>query len=390
MKPYSETYLNTADSLIKKYEGKEPLSLFLKNYYKKNKKHGSRDRKIIADLCYCFYRSACLFVKQAVKERILIGLFLCTKEENSVLKELKPKWNEDVGLTLEEKLHVLGHASGVTVFFPLVGELSNEINLNDFCASILTQPDLFLRLRPGKEHMVIEKLQKAGIIYRSVSSRCIALGNSINLDHIVDLDRDAVVQDLNSQRVFEGLKGLLPTTLSVEIWDCCAASGGKSLLLHDEFFPLAHLTVSDLRRSIIINLEKRFLRAGLKNYHSFIADVSSVNLVTNRQFHLVIADVPCSGSGTWSRTPERVLFFNAKKIEQYAQVQKEIAINAAKAVRPGGYLVYITCSVFTKENEAVVAFIVENSRFQLVSAQYFKGYGQNADTLFSAVLKSTV
>ena len=73
-----------------------------------------------------------------------------------------------------------------------------------------------------------------------------------------------------------------------------------------------------------------------------------------------------------------------------ARCKKKIAINGAMAVRPGGYLVYITCSVFRKENEAVVNYILEKSRFQLVSAQYFKGYSQNADTLYSAVLKSTV
>ncbi len=389
MHTYSETYLNTAAFLIKNFDGKEPFSFFLKNYFKENKKHGSRDRKIITHLCYCFYRSASILMGKGLKERILMGLFICSTEESSVLKELKPIWNENVGLSPEGKLQLMGHIAGLTALFPLAGEISSEINAHDFCASMLKQPDLFLRLRPGKEFIVKEKLQKAGINFRPVSSSCLALRNSEKLDSIVYLDRDAVVQDLNSQRVFEGLKGLLNDSASLGIWDCCAASGGKSLLLHDDFFPSAPLTVSDIRKSIISNLKKRFQAAGIKNYHSFIADLSFDDATAAAQFDLVIADVPCSGSGTWSRTPARVLFFNSKNIDEYVQVQKKIALNITPAVKPGGYLVYITCSVFKKENEGMLSFILEKCQFHLVSAEYYKGYGQNADTLFSAIFKST-
>ncbi|HYK56845.1 MAG TPA: Fmu (Sun) domain-containing protein, partial [Flavisolibacter sp.] len=104
-------------------------------------------------------------------------------------------------------------------------------------------------------------------------------------------------------------------------------------------------------------------------------------------FDLVICDAPCSGSGTWSRTPEQLKFFKKEKIEQYAQLQKSIALNAAKSVKLQGYFLYITCSVFKKENEEVVAFIKANTPLQLVSSKYFMGYDRRADTLFAALFR---
>jgi 16S rRNA (cytosine967-C5)-methyltransferase len=120
------------------------------------------------------------------------------------------------------------------------------------------------------------------------------------------------------------------------------------------------LTISDVRDNIIINLDKRFSKAGIKNYNSFIAD-----LVTLKQkvpfgpFDFIIADVPCTGSGTWSRTPEQLFYFDIKEIERYSNLQKKIVHNLAPYIKPGGHFLYITCSVFKKENEEAVAFIEE-------------------------------
>ena len=95
--------------------------------------------------------------------------------------------------------------------------------------------------------------------------------------------------------------------------------------------------------------------------------------------------MPCSGSGTWSRTPEQLYFFEESKIAYYANLQKKIISNAVKALKPGSVLLYITCSVFTEENEDAVNFIQEQLHLKLVSANYFKGYQQRADTLFAAL-----
>ena len=172
-----------------------------------------------------------------------------------------------------------------------------------------------------------------------------------------------MVQDYSSQRIAEFLKLTTNNHPPTTVWDCCAASGGKAILAVDTL-PRIQLTVSDVRASIIHNLKERFKEAGIRHYQSFIADLTT-QYHSSKQYDLVICDVPCSGSGTWGRTPEQLYFITTEKIEYYASLQKSIVSNVAKAVKKGGYLLYITCSVYKKENEEVVEFIKQITSFEL-------------------------
>ena len=145
-----------------------------------------------------------------------------------------------------------------------------------------------------------------------------------------------------------------------------------------------------MRDTILANLHKRFVSAAIKNFHSFEADLSHATSITNRfagkPFDLVICDAPCTGSGTWSRTPEQLAFFNPAQIDQYSQLQKKITGNVMAAIKKGGYLLYITCSVFRKENEEVVEFLREKYPITLVKQEVLKGYDMRADSMFVALL----
>jgi 16S rRNA (cytosine967-C5)-methyltransferase len=173
---------------------------------------------------------------------------------------------------------------------------------------------------------------------------------------------------------------------SLRVWDACAASGGKSILAFD-IFKKIDLTVSDVRQSILFNLEKRFATAGIKNYHSFLSDLSSSAHLRNAAFDLIITDVPCSGSGTWSRTPEQLYYFEPHQIDRYSALQKKIVDNAIPYLKPGGFLLYCTCSVFKKENEEVVEYIQQQHSLQLIQSALMTGYTMKADTLFGAVFQ---
>lgn len=249
-----------------------------------------------------------------------------------------------------------------------------------------------MRIRPGHDQSVIQKLSSAEIPFKRINEECLALPNSSKVESILELDKEAVVQDYNSQRVLDLLPIVNCSLPIFSVWDCCAASGGKSILLYDKF-PQAQLTVSDVRKNILHNLQKRFAKAGIKNYKSVVADVSNSSLTPDSYrdphspFDLIICDAPCTGSGTWSRTPEQLYFFKKERIVHYATLQKKIAVNASKSLKPGGYFIYITCSVFRKENEEVVEFLQQETKMKLESMQYLKGYDKKADALFVALFR---
>jgi 16S rRNA (cytosine967-C5)-methyltransferase len=387
MRSYS--YLNTASRIILSYDGSVPLAAWLKQFFKADKKFGSKDRKNITHACYCFYRLGSAFQNLSTEERMLTALFLCSDTSNKILEELKPEWNEKIFLSLSEKINLLSAQEEIKEVFPFSNEVSKEIELQSFDLSFLIQPDLYLRIRPGKKEKVLQQLQSTGVQFTLLTDECIQLSNQSKVDEVVNIDEDVIIQDYSSQKTIELFKNYNPQTTNhkLSVWDCCAASGGKSILFHDHF-PSAQLTVSDVRESILINLQKRFKRAGIKNYDHFVADVSSAHFSIQKKFDLVICDAPCSGSGTWSRTPEQLKFFKKEKIEHYASLQKRIALNASKAVKKSGHFLYITCSVFERENEGVVNFIQNNSALQLKAMEYLKGYDKKADTLFVALFSA--
>lgn len=382
------SHINTAKRIVETFKGEMPLAAFLKNFFAAEKKYGSKDRRNISSLCYSYYRVGKATVSLPVEDRMLIGLFLAEEKSNDILAALKPAWNEAVGTTLEEKLQIIPAIERKAVF-PFTNELSPAVDANAFSKSFLAQPKLFIRIRPGKKELVLKKLETANVAYQTINESCLAFANTTKLENILLLHKEYVVQDLSSQNTAELIKLATPVKQpGIRVWDCCAASGGKSIMAADNI-PELHLTVSDIRRSIIHNLEQRFKEAAIKNYQSFNADLTvPITSVPNAPFDLVICDAPCSGSGTWGRTPEQLYFFTANKIQYYADLQKKIASNAAKFVKRGSYFLYITCSVFKKENEDIVELIQRESKLELVTQRLFIGYDKRADTMFGALFKA--
>jgi 16S rRNA (cytosine967-C5)-methyltransferase len=383
---HSHSYLNTVKKIVDSYDGTIPLASWLKQFFKADKKFGSRDRREISHACYCYYRLGNAFKDDSIEERTIKALFLCSISGNKILEELKSEWNEKVSLSVGEKTKLLSSENEIENIFPLPENVSKEVELQLFNQSFLIQPNLYLRIRPGKKECVLQQLENKGIEFVLLNTDCIQLSNQLKIDEVLKVDQDVVIQDMNSQKTIEPLENSKRQTPNDKLfaWDCCAASGGKSILFHDHF-PTSQLTVSDVRETILINLQKRFKRAGIESYDHFVGDVSSPKFSLNKKFDVIICDAPCSGSGTWSRTPEQLAFFKKEKIEYYSNLQKKIVGNASKALKKDGLFLYITCSVFKKENEEVVLYIQDHLSLHLKSMQYLKGYDKKADTLFVAL-----
>ncbi len=381
-------YTQSAEAIIKSYDGGEPFHLFLKKYFSAYKKHGSADRKIIASLSYSYFRTGFAVRKDIdFSEKILISYFLCNATYSNLLESLRPELNAAITLPIEHKLQLIKDRCALANLFLFSEELSDQILKEAFALSFLIQPKLFARIRQGCKKTVIEKLNKEKIPFQQITDDCLAFTNMEKIDQILEIDKEAVIQDCNSQKTL----GLVASAISqfpneMAVWDCCAGSGGKSILAYDNL-PNIRLTVSDKRKSILVNLGKRFKEAGIKNYQLFLANLDKTPASISQCFNLIIADVPCSGSGTWARTPEQLTFFKKNKIEEYAQLQQKIVKNALPNLSPNGYLLYITCSVFKKENEENIQLFREKNSLKLIAMEYYKGYEIQADTMFSALLK---
>jgi len=139
-----------------------------------------------------------------------------------------------------------------------------------------------------------------------------------------------------------------------KILDACAAPGGKTLILA-ELNPRARMVAFEASVPRLEQLRKRLAFLG-DRVECRLADATT--LKEEAVFDLVLADVPCSGTGTLGRNPEIRHRLRPEDLSRQAERQKAILAAALRAVRPGGRVVYSTCSLEPEENEQVVAAVL--------------------------------
>jgi 16S rRNA (cytosine967-C5)-methyltransferase len=172
------------------------------------------------------------------------------------------------------------------------------------------------------------------------------------------------IQDEGSQLVaeiaaFAGAEHKSP----VNILDACAAPGGKTLILLERN-PQAHIVACEASEQRLAQLEKRL--ANISNVECRLGDAT--RLIEIASFDLVLADVPCSGTGTLGRNPEIRHRLRVEDLPRQAVRQRAILHSALRSVRDGGRVVYATCSLEPEENEQVVAAVLaENPETMQIS-----------------------
>lgn len=151
-------------------------------------------------------------------------------------------------------------------------------------------------------------------------------------------------QDLSVQ----GAVQRTPWPDSGRILDFCAGGGGKALAIADR--SQASIFAHDALPQRMADLAPRSERAGVR-----ITELATDQLAARAPFDLVLADVPCSGSGTWRRDPEAKWRLTPQALDTLIETQATILDAASALVAPGGQLVYMTCSLFRAENEGQIA-----------------------------------
>ncbi len=195
------------------------------------------------------------------------------------------------------------------------------------------------------------------------------------------------MQDEGSQL----LSLLLQPTPGQTIVDACAGGGGKTLHLAALMNNEGALHLIDIDETRLTNIRPRLTRAGVT-----IAQLHNANRNTDKIKSLegtadsVLVDAPCSGTGTFRRNPAAKLAFNEAFVDRITGTQLSVLETYSTLVKPGGRLVYTTCTLLRQENEDIVAeFLKNHPEFKVVSAPDVLGYNRipiDASTDFMTLL----
>lgn len=157
------------------------------------------------------------------------------------------------------------------------------------------------------------------------------------------------LQDAASQAVALAFAGAVPP--GARVLDYCAGGGGKALALAAEGLAVS---AHDADPGRMVDLPARARRAG--------ARVQVLPAAPRGLWPAILADAPCSGSGSWRRSPEAKWTFSAERLAQLTTIQDSILESCAALTQPGGVLGYATCSLLQDENSARIAAFLERHR----------------------------
>lgn len=193
------------------------------------------------------------------------------------------------------------------------------------------------------------------------------------------------VQDASSQKV----AAFLDVKPGMHVIDACAGAGGKTLHLSSLMQSKGRIISMDTEAWKLDELKKRAKRAGAQNIETRVIDIKTISKLKNSADR-VLLDVPCSGLGVIKRNPDAKWKLKPEFINNIIQTQQQILSEYSEMVKPGGYLVYATCSILPAENnQQVELFLKNNSDFELIKQEVVSPFSTGFDGFFMALLKKT-
>lgn len=328
----------------------------IKRYFKTRRYAGSKDRRAVRELVYAAIRrhGVAPFSGRAA----MVGL----AQDQPDLQPLFDGSEHGPGKLAANEIGAV--PGGIPEW--LRREFASAVDEADI-ESLTGRAPLDIRVNLGRvsRESVLAQIEGAEAGVLSASSVRLPQGFPIE-QH--DLWKDGLVdiQDEGSQYIVAQCAAEPGKT----IVDLCAGAGGKTLALYDRIGGNGRLIACDIDRKRLSKLAPRAERSGMSGIETrllnpqqeqaMLADIEGIA-------DIVLVDAPCSGTGTWRRNPEARWRLNEQTIARYVGTQAQLLDIAAPLVRPGGYLVYIVCSLLAREGEGQIGeFLKARSDFSKV------------------------
>jgi 16S rRNA (cytosine967-C5)-methyltransferase len=334
----------------------------LQEIFATNRSFGSRDRRLYRELIYTAVRflpwiEPLLDRDPARAVKVVAWLAADLPATRALRAELCADWPPCPSSVAAKAAHL---KTNIDELLPdWVGRHCAEAAVSPNLDAIHTRAPLWLRLQTSDPQAVLEEFaaQKWPVQASSVLPSALQVLAEADVTKTASFQRGLFeVQDLGSQLI------LASTDIaSGGRWlDACAGAGGKTLQLAALLGPKGRVDAHDPRASALRELEIRTTRAGIGAER---ISVSTAN--PTGSYDGVLVDAPCSGSGTWRRSPHLKWTTTPAQITEAAKKQLTLLSQFSERVRPGGQLIYATCSLSHFENEDVVtAFLAANLQFE--------------------------
>jgi len=359
----------------------DPIEKLLTNWSRGSRFAGSKDRAAVRDLVYDALRNRNSFAAlggDMTGRALMLGRLRARNEDPDQYFT-----GEGYGPSRLEEAERTQPVDTSYCNFPdwVIAQMQASLG-EDFLAveqAMRQRAPLFLRVNSAKATVdeVIAALAEEKISARphALSPNALEVTENPRRFAVSDAYHDglAEIQDAASQAVSD----LVPA--NGRVLDYCAGGGGKSLALAARG---ARVTAHDVSFGRMNDIPERAERAGAK-----IEICAPENLSRQKAFDVVLADAPCSGSGSWRRDPEGKWRLTQDRLDELLQIQAEVLEVSASHVAPGGVLAYATCSLLQAENQnQIEAFLVKNPNWKLEKQHSFTPL-QGGDGFFVALMQ---
>jgi 16S rRNA (cytosine967-C5)-methyltransferase len=365
-------------SQVLRFDG--PADAVMSRYFKRHAKLGSRDRSLIAEaVFFALRRQASLrwMMQPAQPQRAprLAALVTLARQHGAAALDARALRNDEraVRHALSMRLESAPRAVQAEVPTWLYQRVGRQYADADALFAAMNEPaplDLRVNTQRAQRDEVLAELQAATRQHAPMNAEPTPYSpEGIRLHEKPGLTRWPLYQDGKIEVQDEGsqlIARLVAPRRGEMVVDFCAGAGGKTLALGSLMRSTGRIYAFDIHARRLAGLGPRLKRSGLSNVHpAAIATENDLRVKRlSGKIDRVLVDAPCSGSGTLRRNPDLKWRFDENELVRVNEVQHKVLRAASRLVKPGGRLVYATCSLLAEENQAVIErFITEQPQF---------------------------